>query len=945
MRNRKNTWWWKTLSFLFCMLLAGNVSLRAAEPILNVAADAPSPPNIHKQKAGNTEVFSFSCADDTHFPVKASTPINGSFTVSAWACPDGIPVEIENFAIIGKANHAMTLGYNREKRFRLDVTLADGKIGSTWTYPLPSDKWYFVTAVCDASAREVRMYVNGKMHHMNKLSAAPVALDTDYYFGCSDPKAKKAFWFNGLVNDLHLYAGAFQNAGIIELFEAESARYPVKPIPDSVFDLKQGQSGGFKLLPAFAENAVSETKKQQIRKELPDQINLYRQQVAQYQADFDKLFDGIECIQKERIAKRMEIVGNLFAFIEENLKKADNDGLLFAYNGLNDLKFFMTYFELEKNSWEKFPRLADAKHSGNNPTVYDVKKDFGAKGDGVTDDFPAFDKAVTTLKALGGKPAILRIPAGIYFFNSFCPAENTPASPGGCNLKIEELENAIIEGESPEKTELLFGRFRAAGLFVNKSNNVTVRNLTLRYQQTPFCQGTILEVDVPNSTVTIQHDAGTLTPDDQSFKDNPRFQCVTAYTTDGNLYRSQFITYNEKKADNLGNGKYRVHMDKRYSIEHLKAGLKFVIPNREGEYPCMPFGNTTLCTAENIHIRNSRAAAFQTWGGFWCTWAKCQVIPMPGMYLSSNADALITASGSYMSHFIVRSPGDDCFNANDLGFDVTTAQGNSATFPVQPGRSVPGNMLYFMSSATGQYLAIAEIKENSERWMGQAVNILAEPLPDTISSRQRGGLKLLTPLQEDLVSRYMIRYEEVLDTVYDTHQFGIGTVVSNNKYYHARAGINVQASCSLVEDNLFDNIPMGAAIAVSSLPGVKEGPAPYCVMLRNNTVIDAYFGVRTHMFIQNMAVAQCASLRGITFINTQFKDTVYALLLRNLDDTIFKNTTISGKEKNSFGERTNQVYLERNAHITFDGTSYQGRPLKNSDIERVECEANIKVQN
>lgn len=924
--------------------LIAAAQLWALPPVaLQISADSPGSAKIDKKAVGLTKALSFSCAEDKYFTAKARLPLGENFTFAAWVNPDGIPAGIGKFVAIGQKDKQVTLGYNQEKRFEFEFKLKDGTLGRTWTYPLPSDKWYFITGVCDAANGETKFYVNGRMHHLNKLSAAPAPLAADFVIGCADPGQSKAFWYNGLVNDIRVYNGALTEKEIQDLFQSESAKYPVQPVPESIFGLKQDAGGGFVLLPPYADNAVSERRKADLKKSIPADLKQYRQEIAEIKARIDKSLGSWECIQKERINKRAEIVQNLCNFIETNVNRNDVSGLLYAASGVQDLKHFLTYFRLEEEYLAKFPRLADGSNAGNQPTIFNVK-DFGAVGDGVTDDYAAFAKAVEAMKALNGKPSILQIPAGTYFFNTFAPAENTPAAPGGCNLRIANLENAIIEGENPERTKFIFGRFRAAGLFLYRSKNVLVRNLSLQYQKTPFCQGTVLAVDVPNGTIDLRHDSGTLTPDDPSFKENPRFQCCTAYTADGNLVRTQFITFNDKRADDLGGGKYRIYMDKRYSIEHVPVGVKFVIPNREGEYPCFPFGENTLCTAENIYIRNSRSAAFQTWGDWWGTWTKFKLFPLPGMYLSSNADALISSNGTYMSYCEVKNPGDDCFNAFEGGLDITKADGNQAIYPVPPGKYAPGDMLLMISSATGQILAQSIIKDNRGRWEGQSVTTLEEPLPNTVSSRQKGGLKVLTPVQEDLVSRYLIRYEESLDTVYHPHQWGMGTVASNNFYAHARAGINIQSSNSLVENNVFENIPMGAAIAFSCLIGAKEGPAPYNVIARNNKIEDVYYGVRTHSFVQNMDVARCAPIRDIVFENNELKDTTFIFVLRNLGESSFRNNVFTGKPFNSFGEKNNQILVERCAQFSLDGNTLQGRPLQKSDLQISESASSIQIK-
>ena len=927
-------------AFLF-PVLAGALHLSAAEPVLNVTAANSAGRGIEKTKEGNTEVFSFTCADDKFFSARSQRPLGENFTFSAWVNPDGIPAEIGKFALIGKKDNAVLFAYNADKRFELEFKLKDGGTGRTWTERLPSDRWYHIAAVGDAAAKEVRFYVNGRMHHLDKISAPPAVEGTEFNIGCGDPKQKQAFWYNGLVNDIRLYDRVLSQPEIQALFQAGSARYPVLPIPESVFYHPEN-AGGFSLLPAFAENAVSEQRKVRLRKEIPEQVEQYRKAIGELRAELEKRIGNHECVQKERIGKRAEIVENLIGFIRRNLNRGDTTGLLFAASGVQDLRHFRKYFQLELDCWNTFPRLPEGADPGNRPTVFNVR-DFGAGGDGTTDDYAAFDKALNAMKALNGKPSILRIPAGTYFFNSPSPADGTPAAPGGSNLRISGLENAIIEGESPETTNFLFGRFRAAGLVLFRSKNVTIRNLTLQYQKEPFCQGTVLEVDVPNSTITIQHDPGTLTPDDQSFKDNPRFQRCTAYTPDGKIVRTQFIVYNAKVADSLGDGKFRIHMDKRYPIDHVRPGLKFVIPNREGEYPCVPFGDSVLCTAENIRIRNTRAASFQNWGGWWNTWTKCRIDPLEGRYLASNADALICTNGSYMSGCDVSSLGDDGFNAHCGGQEITRIKGNTAVMPRFSGISIPGNLIHFISSATGQYMALGIIRDNRESWNGQAVNRFEEPLPQTISTVESSGRKKLTALQEDLMSRYLIRYDESVDTAYDTHEWGIGTVVSNNRFSHGCSGINIQASNSLVENNIFENFPMGVAIAFSGLTGVKEGPAPYNIVARGNTVRDAWAGLRTHNFVQNMDLAQTAPVRGVLFENNRIEDTIWALLLRNTGDSCFRDNAIIGNVDSGFQEKPNQVHLERCTGIMLEGNTINGKPLSQADITGKENEASIQI--
>ena len=137
---------------------------------------------------------------------------------------------------------------------------------------------------------------------------------------------------------------------------------------------------------------------------------------------------------------------------------------------------------------------------------------------------------------------------------------------------------------------------------------------------------------------------------------------------------------------------------------------------------------------------------------------------------------------------------------------------------------------------------------------------------------------------------------------------------------------------------------MGVGIAVSCLLGVHEGPAPYCITVRGNSVDDAWAGLRIFTFVQNMAPAQCAPIRALLFENNRWSNTG-GLIIRNLSDSVFRRNTLSGPSGvNSFGEKGNVISVDRCELLTFIGNSYLGRPLSLNDLQRKECGPCIVVK-
>lgn len=424
--------------------------------------------------------------------------------------------------------------------------------------------------------------------------------------------------------------------------------------------------------------------------------------------------------------------------------------------------------------------------------------------------------------------------------------------------------------------------------------------------------------------MVIRHDAGTLPPTDPCYRNG--WMCVTAYTADGRLVRTQFMTF-QGRVDELGDGKYRVYIDPRYpEVKNLRAGLKLVIPDRKG-MRSFQFNDCTLCSAEDIHIRNSYNAAFATGVARWCSWKRCKVYPLPGLYLSSNADGLIGVSSAYVSEFEGRNLGDDCFNAYSLGYKIAKIKGAAVTPGKIHGWTKPGSMLMFMSLATGQYLAAGVVKNNSDT----ARTEYEDPLPQDINTVETVGGR--GHIQSNVMGQVL--YDEVPDILNDPRAFGIGTVLSNCRYSQCRSGMNIQYPCSIVENNVFDNMAMGFGIAFGCLP--YEGIPPYHVVIRGNTVTDSFGGIRSKRFIRNAEPARCAPISGIVLENNRFENTVQGMNIANVADSVIRGNSVGGQEKSSFNERSNQVVFERCRRLRFRGNTLRNQPFRKGNITAIDC--------
>ncbi len=655
-------------------------------------------------------------------------------------------------------------------------------------------------------------------------------------------------------------------------------------------------------LPPFEDSALAPDLRKRLAEEVPGILAERRAALSNVAARVSRAFAGREdAFQRERLDKRLGIALRLCDFAESQHALGDVSGLAFAQRALDDLQEFGTYFRDELELWKDYPR-ADAPAK---PVVLSLA-DF--TGGGVT---RRFAKACAAVRALDGKPCILKIPAGEYVFDErlemppfVCRHSGQRCADGNirsAQVPIYNLRNCVIEGEGPERTRFVFGVFESQGVRMVNCRNVTLRNVSCRYAKTPFVQGTITDVDAKAGTCVIAHDAGTLRPDDPSFDALPANMCASQFSPDGRLDRPASFMFVSRGCDDLGNGRFRIRFQvDRPGSQHgkLKAGMKLVIPSRNNFHHAVSAAYSEFCNFENVHVFNSRSGAFSTHASRQTSFVGCRLEPADGMMLSANADGLINAPGTYMSRCTFRNQSDDGFNSMGRGEFVNAVQ-DGAILHTGVGRGREGELLVIFDPVRGVYRGNFHVKGKPGivRWRdgGCMRTELAERIPSTVCSYDALGLSKFSREEMGRAAMNLTRLAVQPDHVYAPNKDGIGSVVTGCSISNMRGcGIVLQGANMLVEDTTISNVWM--AIRLGALVKYKEGPPPYNVLVRGNRIDDVDFGIVSNVQVSDLGSARAAPIRGCGFHGNSVSNARSAAFkMANLGYSAFSGNKTSGK--------------------------------------------------
>jgi len=581
---------------------------------------------------------------------------------------------------------------------------------------------------------------------------------------------------------------------------------------------------------------------------------------------------------------------------------------------------------------------ASGEAPGVCPQVFNVR-DFGAKGDGATDDEPAFQAAFARIRSLKGAASILNIPRGEYVLMA---KKTDNPSDTIRHVRFAKVENCIVSGESAEKTHLVFSDYDGDGIDFRDWANSTLRGVQVYWRENPFVEGEVESVDRANGSLVLRHHEGTLKPDDSRFARIGYPNSCMQFSRDGTPIKKPVLWY-DYRCENLGGGRYRMHFDPEQGSTKtmpVEPGAIFVFPDRSNKIAALRTSGGKFVSFDRVWVRNSRSGAFNSSGSYQPTLSACRVFPKdPRFCLSTNADGNFTAPGTCILDCDFTNMNDDGSNAHNKGRIFYSYDAASGEY--EHGSNWqwerPGDFAVVVSSLDGRYYANTRVKSVRIK-PGDRQNqltLFADPLPPEVKSYASLGIAPYDALTRRKIYLGTMKTPKFPDQFYIPYNMGVGYICSGNRFANIRGvGVQVQTPNSLVESNTIVNVYRG--IELSGLLHYQEGPPPYNVVIRGNRIKNVNRGIKSSFMTLNHPPAVTTPM-GMMLIEGNHVEQAdeSPLMLANVEDTLVKDNVFAGPRN---------VKLDVCRGVKFTGNIRDGKPFCTAGTVKAAHCAEIELQ-
>ncbi len=557
------------------------------------------------------------------------------------------------------------------------------------------------------------------------------------------------------------------------------------------------------------------------------------------------------------------------------------------------------------------------------PAIVNVK-DFGAVGDGKHDDRPAFLQAIAEvgkLRQQGRASVTIQVPAGAYRLEM----------PAGASAKEQHLPlvtlNDVTLAGTPG-TELVFGSALHGGIALNRTRNVTIRDLALDFDPLPFTQGTVVAVDPKKHSIDFEVEEGYSSPVAPHMLNTKKQKTKNvAYLYDpktGRKLNQFYDQYVRTPVEVLKNGRYRLITDNE--VKDAMVGTRLVYIGRR-KAPAVSFDHAVDTKAERITVYSAPSTGFQLITTDNITVDHCTIVPRPnsGRLFSTNADGLHAKwcrTGATVSNCDFSGMGDDSVNIGGTYQSILKRMDDHSLIVEAHGSlKEPDPEIVYMDRTTMGHVSLGRLK----RIKGAKLDGHKRPcmlltfenvLPEFITQQETGN-------------------RNTCHMIINLNACGRGAKVINNYFHdHRVRGVLMRAPNSLIKGNRFERLA-GPAIIVGNDNGfLIEGPSPDHTIVEDNLCVEVErTNIMAYASAKPQTEAATQGVIGLVIRNNRFeklggpncygRGTVgEALSLRNTSAVI---------EGNAIGSHVGPEYacpvvsLGLNGHLEWKANTVDGR--------------------